>query len=164
MSRASAGIHSLGLHTDRRSDKAPTFQGLERELASLPGVYAPPSGRLLLARQDSRAAGCIALKGHDAATGELKRLFVRPAFRGHKIGRQLVAALIEAAREQGYRRLVLGSHISMKSAHALYQAAGFHKVDTPSDFPENLKPLVVFMEMDLAEAQSFQSQGAAVSG
>jgi putative acetyltransferase len=131
------------------SVQAPTFQGLEQELESLPGIYAPPIGSLLLARQDRQPAGCVALKGRDATTGELKRLYVRPAFRGQKIGRQLVAVLVEKARKIGYQRLILDSHISMKAAHAIYQAAGFHKVDTPRDFLESLKPIVVFMEMSL---------------
>jgi GNAT superfamily N-acetyltransferase len=129
------------------SDQAPTFHGLEQELATLPGIYAPPTGCLLLAKQDGQSAGCIALKGHDATTGELKRLYVRPAFRGRNIGRQLVAALIAEARKYGYRRLILDSHISMTKAHEIYMAAGFRKVNTPSDFPEALKPIAVFMEL-----------------
>ena len=129
------------------SDQAPTFHGLEQELATLPGIYAPPTGCLLLAMQDGQSAGCIALKGHDATTGELKRLYVRPAFRGKNIGRQLVAALIAEARKFGYQRLILDSHISMTKAHEIYMAAGFRKVNTPSDFPEALKPIAVFMEL-----------------
>ena len=129
------------------SDQAPTFHGLEQELATLPGIYAPPAGCLLLAMQDGQSAGCIALKGHDATTGELKRLYVRPAFRGRNIGRQLVAALIAEARKFGYQRLILDSHISMTKAHEIYMAAGFRKVNTPSDFPEALKPIAVFMEL-----------------
>ncbi len=129
------------------SDQAPTFHGLEQELATLPGIYAPPTGCLLLAMQDGQPAGCIALKGHDATTGELKRLYVRPAFRGRNIGRQLVAALIAEARKFGYQRLILDSHISMTKAHEIYMAAGFRKVNTPSDFPETLKPIAVFMEL-----------------
>lgn len=131
----------------RDSDQAPTFQRIEEELATLPGVYAPPAGRLLLARQDGKPAGCIALKKHDAITGELKRLYVRPAFRGLTIGRQLVAAVIEQARKTGYKRLVLDSHISMTKAHAIYLAAGFRTVSAPINFPEVLKPVVVFMEL-----------------
>ena len=64
------------------SDQAPTFQGLDEELRTLPGVYIPPSGRLLLAIQDGQPAGCVCLKGHDATTCGLKRLYVRPFFRG----------------------------------------------------------------------------------
>jgi GNAT superfamily N-acetyltransferase len=129
------------------SGQAPALQGLEQELAALPGIYAPPTGCLLLAMQDGQPAGCIALKGHDATTGELKRLYVRPAFRGRKIGWQLVAALIAKARNLRYQRLFLDSHISMTKAHEIYVAAGFRPVDTPSDFPEAFKPVAVFMEL-----------------
>lgn len=132
------------------SDRAPTFQGLEEELATLPGIYAPPVGRLLLAVDDGRPAGCIALKGHDAETAELKRLYVRPAFRGKELGRRLVETLVEEARVSGYRRVILDSHISMTKAHAIYLAAGFRNVGPPPDFPEMLLPIVVFMELDLS--------------
>ena len=83
------------------SDQAPTFQGLEEELATLPGVYAPPAGRLLLAMQAGQPAGCICLKGHNATTCELKRLYVRPTFRGLHIGWQLVNRLVKEARQAG---------------------------------------------------------------
>jgi carbonic anhydrase len=62
------------------SDQVPAFQGIEQELAALPGTYVPPTGSLLLARLDDQAAGCITLKGHDSITGEVKRLYVRPDF------------------------------------------------------------------------------------
>ncbi len=132
------------------SEDAPTFQGLEQELATLPGIYAPPVGRLLLATNDGQPAGCVCLKGHDAGTCELKRLYVRSAFRGLNIGGRLVGTLLEEARRAGYQRIVLDSYHSMKSAHAIYQAAGFRRVEAPGDFPEALKPLVVFMQCDLA--------------
>lgn len=131
------------------SEQAPTFRGLEHELATLPGIYAPPTGGLLLATYDGRAAGCIALKGDDQATAELKRLYVRPEFRGLNIGRHLVTAVVAEARRLGYARLILDSHRTMTSAHALYTEAGFRKVDAPPDFPDALKAEVVFMEMDL---------------
>ena len=132
------------------SDKAPTWEGFDRELATLPGVYGPPVGRLLLAMQDGLPAGCVCLKAHDAATSELKRLYVRPTFRGQNIGQKLVTMLIQEARQSGYQRIVLDSHISMKRAHAIYQEAGFNLASPPDDFPENLKPIVVFMECDLS--------------
>lgn len=141
-----AWVFTLTAH----SHQAPTFQGLDEELATLPGIYTPPAGRLLLAMQDDQPAGCVCLKGHDATTGELKRLYVRPAFRGLHLGQQLVKTLIEEARQSGYQRIVLDSHISMKKAHAIYQAAGFRLVRTPDDFPERLKPVVVFMACDLS--------------
>ena len=129
------------------ANQAPTFQGLEQELTALPGIYAPPAGRLLLAIHDGQPAGCIALKSHDAKTGELKRLYVRPRLRGLNIGWLLVSALVEEARQSGYKRLVLDSHIFMTKALEIYRAAGFRPVSTPSDFPEVLKPVVVVMEL-----------------
>ncbi len=125
----------------------PTFDGLEEELAGLPGVFVPPAGRLLLARVDGQPAGSIALRPVDATTGELKRLYVRPSFRGLGLGQQLVAAIVQAGRQAGYQRLILDSHATMSHAHALYRAAGFQLVDAPPDFPEAIKPEVVFMEL-----------------
>lgn len=139
---------AFALTTD--SDQAPTFQGIDDELMTLPGVYNPPAGRLLLAMQDGQPAGCIGLKGHDATTCELKRLYVRPTFRGLHIGWQLVNRLVNEARQSGYQRIVLDSHVSMIKAHAIYQAVGFRRVSIPNDFPETLKPVVVFMECDLS--------------
>lgn len=134
-------------------DKAPpTFEGFEAELASLPGVYAPPAGRLLLATVGGAPAGCIALKPHHGVVAELKRLYVSPSFRGLAIGQSLVTTLIAEARAAGYREIVLDSHESMTKAHDLYISAGFRKVDPPADFPDSLKPIVVFMELDLQRA------------
>ena len=96
-------------------------------------------------------AGCIALKPHDATTAELKRLYVRPAARGRDLGRLLVTTLLDEARAVGYRRLVLDSHHTMRRAHAIYEAAGFSYVPEPDDFPEHLRGVAVFMELDLAE-------------
>jgi GNAT superfamily N-acetyltransferase len=131
------------------SDTVPTFEGLEQELATLPGIYAPPTGCLLLPLEDRQPAGCVALKERSATIGELKRLYVRPTFRGRDIGRQLVATVIAQARTSGYRRLILDSHVSMTKAHEIYLAAGFRKASAPSDFPEALKPIAVFMVLDL---------------
>ena len=132
------------------SNKSPAWEGFDMELATLPGIYAPPAGRLLLAMQDGQPAGCVCLKGHDAITSELKRLYVRPTFRGQNIGQQLVKMLVEEARQSRYQRIVLDSHISMKKAHAIYQEVGFKLASAPDDLPENLKPIVVFMECDLS--------------
>jgi len=133
------------------SNKAPAWEGFDEELATLPGVYAPPAGRLLLAMQAGQPAGCVCLKGYDATTSELKRLYVHPTFRRQNIDQQLVKMLIiEEARQSRYQRIVLDSHSSMKKAHAIYQEAGFRLASAPDDFPENLKPIVVFMECDLS--------------
>lgn len=89
------------------------------------------------------------LKGLEAQTCELKRLYVRPNARGQKIGLQLVEKAIGEARGAGYQRIILDSHISMKKAHAIYKAVGFRYVEAPDDFPERLKPVAVFMRLDL---------------
>jgi GNAT superfamily N-acetyltransferase len=133
--------------------QAPTFAGWDAEFASLPGIYAPPRGRLLLATHDGEPAGCVALKPHDARTCELKRLYVRPGFRGLDLGRSLVAALVREARGMECERMVLDSHVSMQAAHRLYEDVGFERVGAPADFPDELRPLVVFMELDLAKAK-----------
>lgn len=130
-------------------NQAPTFEGLDEELQRLPGIYAPPTGCLLLATQEGQPAGCVCFKAHDPTTCELKRFYVRPTFRGLKIGWQLVNKLVDEARASGYQRMVLDSHIEMKKAHALYQAVGFRFVEVPDDFPQELKPFVVFMECNL---------------
>jgi putative acetyltransferase len=128
---------------------APTFQGHAEELANLPGVYAPPTGRLLLARDSGHVAGCVAIKPHDDGVSELKRFYVRPAFRGHRIGERLARAAMDEARALGYTRMILDSHISMRGAHAIYQSLGFTFVDPPADFPERFRSVVVFMACPL---------------
>ena len=132
-------------------NSAPTFDGFEEELAGLPGLYAPPGGRLLLASKDGLPAGCVALKAHSPSEAELKRLYVRPAFRGQGVGRLLVQTLVAEARQIGYRRIVLDTHITMEAAQAIYEANGFKVVATPMDFPVALKQAVVFMECELAD-------------
>lgn len=131
------------------SHATPAWEDFDRELKTLPGIYAPPAGALLLALHEQQPAGCVCLKAHGPATAELKRLYVRPAFRGHNLGPQLVRTLIQIARESGYQKIVLDSHLSMQAAHAIYRRAGFRDVSAPADFPDDLKPEVVFMECDL---------------
>lgn len=101
------------------------FQGFAQELASLPGAYAPPRGRLLLAGEPGGAFGCIALRPIDERTGEVKRLYVQPAARGHGWGRRLVDAIVAEARAIGYRELKLDTLERMGEARALYASAGF---------------------------------------
>jgi GNAT superfamily N-acetyltransferase len=105
------------------------FQNFEAEVAGLPGRYAPPSGRLLLAVGDSGPAGCVGLRALDSDTCEMKRLFVRPAFRGTGTGRLLVEAIIAEGRAAGYREMRLDTLPSMAAAIALYESLGFRPVE-----------------------------------
>jgi putative acetyltransferase len=128
------------------SDQEAAFSGWQQEITALPGCYFPPSGCFLLATVNGQAAGCIALKPDHLDTGELKRLFVHPGFRGQHIGERLVEALFEQARAQGYKRLLLDTHCTMSSAHAIYRKLGFQVVDAPADCPEDIRQVVSFME------------------
>lgn len=101
------------------------FEGFGRELQALPGEYAAPGGALLLALDAGQPVGCAALRRIDAATGEMKRLYLRPAFRGSGAGRALAQAVIDAARGAGYIRLVLDTLPHMGEAQALYRSLGF---------------------------------------
>ena len=122
------------------------FQGFEQELAGLPGSYAPPQGRLLLARKDGQTAGCIALRPLEPGTCEMKRLYVRPAFRAHGIGRVLVDRIIQEARQAGYRLMRLDTLPSMAAALALYRRLGFRKI---APYYENPVEGAVFLELQL---------------
>lgn len=131
------------------AEDAPTFTGHQAEFESLPGPYAPPGGRLLLGRVEGQPAGCVAYREHAPGEVELKRLYVRPQFRGQKIGHQLVTTLLEKARAAGAAKVVLSSHANMTSAHAIYRAAGFRDIPAPDDFPAAQLPLTVFMEREV---------------
>jgi len=108
------------------------FQDFERELATLPGDYATPRGALLLARLDGQVAGCCALRPLDTAdypnASEMKRLYVRPAYRGLGLGRLLAAAILDAARISGYDHVLLDTLDDMEAARALYEELGFEEV------------------------------------
>lgn len=122
------------------------FQGFDEELATLPGKYAPPDGRLLIARDGADAAGCIALRRFDATSGEVKRLYVRPAARGQGLGGALALQVIEAAREIGYRRLVLDTLEPMTAARSLYRSRGFREIPA---YYANPLPGAIYMELRL---------------
>jgi ribosomal protein S18 acetylase RimI-like enzyme len=122
------------------------FQSFDRELAELPGKYAPPDGRLFLALENESAAGCVALRKLDVGICEMKRLYVRPAFRGCGLGRRLANETIFAAREIGYDRMRLDTLATMTAAIALYESFGFQRIPAYYDNPSGL---VVFMELKL---------------
>ena len=104
------------------------FQSFEQELAALPGAYAPPSGRLLLALWDGQVAGCVALRSLSEGACEMKRLFVRPQFHGMQIGWALAQRIVHEAKEAGYKRMRLDTLPVMQKAQALYETLGFRDI------------------------------------
>lgn len=123
------------------------FQNYEKELAELPGEYAPPSGRLLIAYADDQVAGCAALRDLGNGVCEMKRLFVRPAFRGARLGWSLAEAVLKEARGIGYERIRLDTLPGkMDRAIAMYRHLGFKDIE-----PYYNNPVVgaAFMELVL---------------
>ncbi|HEY5885511.1 MAG TPA: GNAT family N-acetyltransferase [Pyrinomonadaceae bacterium] len=123
------------------------FQNFEHELATLPGDYVPPEGRLLLASDNGKVAGCIAMRKLEDGVCEMKRLYVRPAFRGTGLGRQLAESLIKTAGEIGYQKMRLDTLPGkMDRAIAMYERLGFRNID-----PYYFNPVLdaAFMELDL---------------
>jgi ribosomal protein S18 acetylase RimI-like enzyme len=123
------------------------FATFNSEVESLPGEYAPPAGRLFLARRGDEAAGCVAMRRLDPASGEMKRLYVREAFRRDRLGRTLAKLVITSAREQRYRRLLLDTLPKMHEAIALYRSLGFVERSPYSDEPT---PGAIFFELRLS--------------
>ena len=112
------------------------LQDYDEELQHLEGKYGPPRGALILAVEKGEAAGCIALKQmDDEGRCELKRLYVRPAFRGRGLGRELTARIIAAARECGYKEMLLDTLPFLQSAQRIYRAAGFREIERYNDSP-----------------------------
>ena len=128
------------------------FQGFDKEVAELPGDYAAPAGRLLLATCDSRLAGCVALHplanpGSDQRLCEMKRLYLRPEFRGKRLGRILAERIIEEARSIGYSHMRLDTIAStMADAVVLYRKLGFREI---APYRENPIASAMYMELNL---------------
>lgn len=116
----------------------PCFQNFGEELESLPGSYAPPKGRIGLAWVDGQLAGCIALRPKDERRGEAKRLFVRPRFRGHGVGRALMDWMIAEARSIGYQEIAGDTLPVMDTALAMYDAMGFERLPPDPQAPDTL--------------------------
>jgi putative acetyltransferase len=127
------------------------FQNFDQELAKLPGDYAPPGGRLLLAVEDDELAGCIAMRKLEPRVCEMKRLFVRPTHRAKGLGRVLVNAIIDEARKLGYTTMRLDTLPGrMDKAIALYRSIGFVEI---APYCHNPVEGATFMELQLANNQ-----------
>jgi len=123
------------------------FQNFDKELAELPGDYAPPNGCLFLAVENDQVAGCVALRKIGEGTGEMKRLYVRPEFRGKGLGRSLTERIIEAARDMGYLRLRLDTLPGkMDQAIDIYRSLGFKDIER---YYNNPYEEAAFMELFL---------------
>ena len=123
------------------------FQSFDKELAGLPGDYAPPEGRLLLAIFDGQTAGCVALHKIENDVCEMKRLYVRPRFRGKGMGKALAERIIHEAREIGYKKLRLDTvEPVMRAAVAMYRQLGFQEIE-----PYRANPIegALYMELQL---------------
>jgi GNAT superfamily N-acetyltransferase len=124
----------------------PCFQNFSGELAALPGDYVPPAGRLALALVDGQPAGCVALRRLDDKRGEFKRLYVREAYRGMRLGRALLAWIVAEAKAAGYRELVCDTMPVMADALAMYERNGFQRSEPYSDHPT---PGAIFLRLVL---------------
>lgn len=130
---------------------SPCWQDFDRELASLPGRYSPPEGRLLLAHlvepgKSESLVGCVAMHKLEEGNCEMKRLYVRPEFRGERAGRKLAEALIAEAHSIGYRRMRLDTLPIMREAQQLYRVLGFRAIPA---YQKDPTPGALYFELDL---------------
>ena len=126
-----------------------SFQDFEAEFTGLPGKYARPGGVVLIAHNGNEAAGAVAYRMVEPGVCEMKRLYIRPAFRGKGIARELANELIDDARRQGYRTMLLDTLGSMSAARALYRDLGFVPI---APYYDNPLPGVMYMALDLSES------------
>lgn len=124
-------------------------EAFDKELATLPGEYAPPDGALLLANWGGAAAGCVALRRIDSAACEMKRMFVYPQFHGKGVGRALGDAIIKEAKSAGYSVMRLDTSLRQLEAQQLYAKLGFRRIDAYYELPSAVRDWLVFMELAL---------------
>ena len=137
---------SLFLEYEKEIDVDLCFQGFAEELENLPGKYGPPDGVLLLAMENKRCVGCVALRRICSVDAEMKRLFVKPTHRHLGLGRNLAVRIVARARELDYRRMLLDTLTTMHGAQALYRSLGFVEIDAYYDNP---LPGVLYFAKDL---------------
>jgi putative acetyltransferase len=128
-----------------------SYEHVPEECARLPGEYAPPLGDLLLAMEDGEPVGCVALRPMDRETCEMKRVYLRPTWRGRGLGRALAEAIVESARRIGYRRIRLDTIPSLKPAIGLYRSMGFRVIAPYRAIPS---ACAFFMELKLEGSTS----------
>ena len=126
-----------------------SYQGIEEELTSLPGKFAHPDGRLIMAVISEQAIGCAALRRMDEQVCELKRMFVLPQFRGQGAGKALACKLIEDACTIGYKCIRLDTGDFLTTAIQLYKSLGFQRIEPYNDVPEDIRKIAIFMELRL---------------
>ena len=122
------------------------FQGFEEELATLPGKYAPPTGELLIAMVDDRVAGCVGVRPIEPGVCEMKRLYVRPEFRGLGLGRDLAERIIAVSRKMGYRQMKLDTLGFLEAAIHVYRSLGFREIGS---YYNNPLEEVMYWQLDL---------------
>ncbi len=145
-------VRTLLLEYQQELDIDLCFQGFAAELETLPGEYAPPGGRLLLAYYDGEIAGCAALRPLRIDTGEMKRLYVRPPYRSAGVGRQLAERVIAEGRAVGYQRIFLDTLPTMEGAQKLYESLGFKQI---AAYRHNPIAGTQFLVLELSEGQIF---------
>jgi len=128
-----------------------TFQGFEQELIHIADIYMPPDGALLLAKQDGIPAGCVGLRKMEARRCEMKRLYVRPEFRGKGLGKALCSRIILKGRQLGYREMLLDTLSTMTGAQALYRSHGFRET---VPYYHNPLPEAQYMQLTLDESEN----------
>ena len=142
--------HTEDIHLiDQYFDSA----AFEEELRTLPGAYDPPRGQLLLATSGGATAGCVALRGIDATSCEMKRMFVYERFHGQGIGRALATEIVSQARNLGYQRILLDTSVRQNEAARLYASLGFKVIAPYHKLPQAMQDWLIFMELKLEDAK-----------
>jgi ribosomal protein S18 acetylase RimI-like enzyme len=146
------------LYPDNTQGVDAYFASIQPELASLPGQYALPSGRLLLAICGDKVAGMVAMRDLGSGTSEMKRMFVDTAFQGTGVGRALATTLLSQARDAGYSRMRLDTSHQQVAAFGLYKSLGFKEIQPYYEAPEEVRANLTFMEIALQSQLSANRQ------